>query len=122
MGLLVGYVIGGGNLSQTFIAVPLATILGLGFGTAAGAYWGGQVTGGKSDFSASLLGMLAGGATGFVTPLLLGAPLLGALIACPLMMVAGSVIGYEIAETGGKVQPMVGLTPGGASFGLAGTF
>jgi hypothetical protein len=122
VGLLMGYAIGGGDLSQTFIAVPLATALGLGFGTAAGAYWGGQVTGGQSDFSAPLLGMLAGGAVGFVTPLLLGGSLLGVLIACPLMMVAGSVIGYELGETGGEVQPMVGLTPGGASFGLAGTF
>jgi hypothetical protein len=122
VGLLVGYALGGGDLSRAFIAVPVATFLGLGLGTAAGAYWGGQVTGGQSNFTAPLLGTLVGGVVGLVTPLLLGSPLLGALIACPLMMVAGSVIGYEIAETGGKVRPMVGLTPGGASFGLAGTF
>lgn len=122
LGLLTGYALGGGDLSRAFIAVPVATFLGVGFGTAAGAYWGGHVTGGQSDFTAALLGMLAGGAVGIATPLLLGGSLLGVLIACPLMMVTGSVIGYEIAETGGKVQPMVGLTPGGASFGLAGTF
>ena len=55
-----------------------------------------------------------------------GAPtsLLSVYFAPPLMLL-GAILGYEATERGDpptRVQPVVSLTPRGASFGLAGIF
>jgi hypothetical protein len=106
------------NSSYGFL-VPL--LGGLGSGLALGTYWGGQLAGGQSDLGNTFLGMLVGGAAGVLISVPMGNPFIS-LVACPPLMLLGSIIAYESSENGGRIQPMVNVTSRGTTFGLVGTF
>lgn len=127
-GLVLGYIstfVLGLTGSGSLYALALPTLVGTGVGIALGTYWGGQVMDGESSLGSSFLGMLLGGVAGLLLSLPMGNPTVGLLLAPPLM-VLGSIIGYEHSEHGGtkspRVQPLLSVTPHGATLGLAASF
>ncbi|OJT24134.1 hypothetical protein BO221_13160 [Archangium sp. Cb G35] len=121
-GLVLGYF---PTLFSNAEALPMLVLTGTGI--ALGTYWGGQLLKGQASLRGTVVGMLLGGAAGMLLSVAAGAPptsVLSIYFAPPLMLL-GAIIGYESTEKGDpptRVQPVVSLTPRGASLGLAGTF
>lgn len=131
-GLVVGYMstfalISSFSASSPLYALAAPTLIGVGLGVSLGTYWGGQLAGGDASFGGTLLGTLLGGAAALLVGAIPeGNPVLGLVLAPPLM-VLGSIIGYENTEHGGtpppaRVQPLLSVSPRGAVVGLAGAF
>ncbi|MFY0562214.1 hypothetical protein ACN28E_00095 [Archangium lansingense] len=119
MGMFMLWPTGIGSVGGYGLLAPI--LVGIGSGLALGTYWGGEVTGGRSDLGNTFLGMLLGGAAGVLISVPSGNPFVS-LFACPPLMLLGSLIAYESSEHGGRIQPVVNVSSRGTTFGLAGTF
>jgi hypothetical protein len=106
--------------------VPFSWGLGGGLGASVGvAVAASFVDGEGSYWRGALPGALLGGAAGVGLSFLSTEPAVVALLACPLLMLTGSVIGYEWSHSQAmahRLQPVVSLSSKGALFGLAGAF
>ncbi len=127
-GLFLGYMgvfaVYNTDLGSSSYGLLTPVLLGVGTGLALGTWWGGELAGGDARLDSTFLGMLIGGATGILLTIPMENPF-AALITCPPLMLLGSIIGYENTERGAtlkSVQPLLSVSPRGATFGLAGTF
>jgi hypothetical protein len=130
-GLVLGYLstfalFSEGISSTSTYALAAPTLVGIGLGVSIGTFWGGQAAGGEGDFGSPLLGTLLGGGAALLLSIPMGNPVVGLLLAPPLMIL-GSIIGYEITEQGDapparRVQPLLSVSPRGAMVGLAAAF
>ncbi len=104
----------------------IGALVGVGVGVSAGVTWGGMLSDGQGEwFTGALPGMLVGAAAGSGAGLIADNALVALIVAPPLMLV-GASIGYELSHkahvSAQRVQPLVSVTPRGATFGLRGRF
>ncbi len=120
------------------IPAGLGALLGVSIGLPLGVWWAGEVVGGNGSllatFAGGLVGTIAGGVVlgvaaarasnqgGELSPL--------AVASLPMLGMAGCVVGYELSQQeprrwaarGGRLQPLLAVTPSGAVLGLSGLF
>ncbi|MBM7113005.1 hypothetical protein [Archangium primigenium] len=139
VGLAAGYAVGLGvfytlcgpsDIEACFTTGVVTTLLGGALGVSGGVTLGGALVGRQGHWlTGGLPGALVGGAAGVGLGLAIteqGDSRFTMLLVAPPLMLLGALIGHEISHAAlleeQRLQPVVSVTPRGATFGLAGRF